>query len=82
LGTFVNKTFVALVAEARIENFHFHDLRHSCASYLAMNGASLLEVADVLGHMSIQMTACYAHLSSGHKAKLVNRVLGNLGRAA
>jgi integrase len=34
---------------------HFHDLRHSAASYLAMNGASLMEIADVLGHKTLTM---------------------------
>jgi integrase len=38
------------VRKAKLENFRFHDLRHSTASYLAMIGASLLEIADILGH--------------------------------
>ena len=37
---------------AEIEDFRFHDLRHSAASYLAMNGASIAEIAEVLGRPS------------------------------
>jgi len=39
---------------------------------LAQNGASLLEIADVLGHKQIQMTKRYAHLCVSHKQKLIN----------
>lgn len=63
---------------ADVKRFRFHDLRHSCASYLAQNGASLLEVADVLGHKTMRMVQRYAHLSTGSKAALVNRVLGDI----
>ncbi|MBD1549775.1 site-specific integrase [Labrenzia aggregata] len=51
---------------AGIEDFRFHDLRHSTASYLAMNGASLVEIADILGHRTLQMVRRYAHLSESH----------------
>ncbi|MFO1217660.1 MAG: site-specific integrase [Burkholderiaceae bacterium] len=61
---------------ARVRNFRMHDLRHSCASWLAQSGASLLEIADVLGHRQISVTRRYAHLATGHKAQLVQRVLG------
>jgi integrase len=64
--------------EAEIEDFTFHSLRHTCASYLAMNGASLLEIADVLGHKQIQMTKRYSHLCIDHKQKLINSVLGRI----
>jgi integrase len=57
--------------QAQIEDFHFHDLRHSTASYLAMNGASLAEIADVLGHKTLQMVKRYAHLSEAHKSNVV-----------
>jgi len=48
--------------DAKIKDFRFYDLRHSCASYLAQSGASLLEIADVLGHKQIEVTKRYAHL--------------------
>ena len=63
-------------AEAGITDFHFHDLRHTCASLLAKSGASLLEIAQVLGHKSITMTQRYSHLCNGHKQSLTDRVFG------
>jgi integrase len=72
------KPWYRALKDADIEDFRFHDLRHSCASYLAMNGASLLEIADVLGHKQIQMTKRYSHLCIEHKAKLINRVMSNM----
>ena len=56
---------------AEIEDFRFHDLRHSAASYLAMNGASLAEIAEVLGHKTLQMVKRYAHLSEAHTSTVV-----------
>ncbi|PML91994.1 tyrosine-type recombinase/integrase [Vibrio breoganii] len=67
--------------KAGIERFKFHDLRHTCASLLAMNGASLIEISQVLGHKSITMTQRYAHLCIEHKQALTERVLGNLSRS-
>jgi integrase len=61
--------------DAGIESFRFHDLRHSAASLLAMSGASLYEVGEVLGHKSTQTTKRYAHLSTEHKSRLVERVM-------
>ena len=66
------------LTEAEITNFRFHDLRHTCASMLAMNGASLLEIAEVLGHKSITMTQRYSHLCTAHKASLTDRVFGGI----
>ena len=58
--------------------FRFHDLRHSCASQLVMNGASLLAVKEILGHESLKTTMRYAHLSPDYIAqevKVLDRVL-------
>jgi integrase len=64
----------AALSKAEIEDFRFHDLRHSAASYLAMNGASLAEIAEVLGHKTLQMVKRYAHLSEAHTAGVVARM--------
>ncbi len=56
---------------ANIEDFKWHDLRHCTASYLAMNGASLAEIAEVLGHKTLEMVKRYAHLSDGHVSSVV-----------
>lgn len=63
---------------AKVRDFRFHDLRHSCASMLARNGATLLEIGDVLGHRQMQMTKRYSHLATAHKEALVNRVMGGV----
>jgi integrase len=57
--------------KAGLVDFRFHDLRHSTASYLAMKGASLVEIAEVLGHRTLQMVRRYAHLSESHVKGLV-----------
>lgn len=48
-------SWVSVLKKANIQDFRFHDLRHSAASYLAMNGASIAEIAEVLGHKTLQM---------------------------
>jgi len=59
---------------AGIRDFRFHDLRHTTASYLAMNGANPLEIAEVLGHKTFQMVKRYSHLSDSHVKDLVQSV--------
>jgi len=49
---------------AGIENYHFHDNRHSAGSYLAQQGVSLYTIGTILGHVSPVSTAIYAHLST------------------
>lgn len=59
---------------AGIEGFRFHDLRHTAASYLAMNGAGLREIADILGHKTLAMVQRYSHLTQDHKIATVERM--------
>ncbi len=67
----IRKGWENALKKAGIEDFRFHDLRHSAASYLAMNGASLAEIAEVLGHKTLQMVKRYAHLSEAHTSSVV-----------
>lgn len=70
----LTKAFELALAESEITDFRWHDMRHTAASYLAMNGASLAEIAEVLGHKTLQMVMRYAHLSTGHVATVVSRM--------
>lgn len=67
-------TWEVAVKAAKLADFRFHDLRHSAASYLAMNGATLVEIAEVLGHKTLSMVKRYSHLSEAHTAKVVQRM--------
>jgi integrase len=55
----------AIREAAHLEDFRFHDCRHSCASILAQSGASLWQISEQLGHKSLAMSARYAHLIQG-----------------
>lgn len=67
----LRKAFNNALKQAEITDFHWHDLRHCTASYLAMNGASLAEIAEVLGHKTLAMVKRYAHLSDSHISSVV-----------
>jgi integrase len=64
---------------AKLRDFHFHDLRHCCASYMAQAGVPLNIVAEVLGHRGLEMTRRYAHLTTQTKAAAMQRALGAIG---
>jgi integrase len=67
--------FEDAVREAEIQNFRWHDLRHTFASRLRMKGAPLEDIADLLGHKSLMMTRRYAHLGP-NKLHAVVSLLG------
>jgi integrase len=62
------------VGEADVQDFHWHDLRHTFASRLAMGGVDIRTIQELLGHKSILMTMKYAHLSSDHRQKAVAKI--------
>ncbi len=74
----LKKPWQTALKRAGIDNFRWHDLRHCTASYLAMNGASLAEIAEVLGHKTLQMVKRYSHLSDGHVSSVVESMNAKL----
>lgn len=70
----IRKQWEKAVLKAELTDFRFHDLRHTAASYLAMSGASLLELADTLGHKTLSMVKRYSHLTEGHTAAVLERM--------
>ena len=76
----VKRSFNTALRKAGIEEFRFHDIRHSFASRLVMRGAGLKAVQELLGHKDIKMTLRYSHLSEDFKkdaVKLLDKDIQN-----
>lgn len=71
----ISQAFPAIVRKANIQDFHFHDLRHSFASRLAMAGVDLLTIKELGGWKTLAMVLRYAHLSPDHKRAAVERLI-------
>jgi integrase len=71
-GNMVSVAFERACKRAGLEDFRFHDLRHTFASYLTMGGANLRTVQTLLGHKDLRMTMRYSHLSPEHLKDAVN----------
>ena len=80
----IRSAWETALRRAGIADFRVHDLRHTAASFLAMEGASLAELAGVLGHKTLAMVKRYSHLSPDHvaraSAKIGARIARNGGR--
>ena len=73
----IRTAFALALERAKIPaGFRFHDLRHTCASWMVMRGASLKDVQEILGHADYKMTQRYAHLSPAHLLAAVERLDG------
>jgi integrase len=78
--TDVKIAFNGAVRRAKIQNFRFHDLRHTFCSWLALRGVPLTAIQKLAGHASIKMTLRYAHLSPRYLAdevKTLDKYHGN-----
>ncbi len=72
----VRRSFKTAVEKAGIQDFRFHDLRHTFASRLVMKGVSLKTVQELLGHKDIKMTMRYSHLAEDYKVQAVKALDG------
>lgn len=78
---FLSKTFGRTVDEIELnkgvkdtrQKVTFHTLRHTFASWLALQGETIQTISELLGHSSLQMTMRYAHLSPDHRKKAIQK---------
>jgi site-specific recombinase XerD len=70
----VTKTFYNTLKRAEIDDFKFHDLRHTFASHFIMNGGDLLTLKQLLGHSSFKMVERYTHLASEFQRNQLNNL--------
>jgi integrase len=62
------------LAEAKIEDAVWHSLRHTCLSWAAMSGATMKEIQELGGHLTISQAARYMHLSPSHMSNASERM--------
>jgi integrase len=70
----LHKEFDRAKAKAGLPHIRFHDLRHTCASWLINEGVDLYTVGKILGHSGPQTTARYAHLADKTLKKAMARL--------
>src|SRR5882724_4798723 len=78
----IRTAFERACSVAKILDVRFHDLRHTCASWLIMRERSLKEVQELLGHREFSMTLRYAHLSPDRLRDAVASLEGFSTRSA
>ena len=74
----IRKSFLRACASSDIINFTFHDLRHCFASNLAMSGADLNTIRELMGHRDVRMTLRYSHLTANFKQRAVDALCDNV----
>lgn len=62
------------VKDADLKNVGLHTLRHTVGSFLALEGYSILEIGNILGHKSMSMVKRYSHLSSASTVPILNKM--------
>ncbi len=70
----VSVAFTRACRESGLLDFHFHDLRHTAASWLRMQGAHIHTVAFLLGYKDLRVAARYQHLSPAFLSEAVGRL--------
>jgi hypothetical protein len=63
------KRWEAAVKAAGLVDFHFHDLRHTFASWARMNRADLADISEALDHSTVAVTMRYAHIKPRHRLR-------------
>ena len=72
----VKSSFRHACGTVGLVGFRFHDLRHTCGSWLAQAGVPEGHIAQVLGHSTVRMTERYAHLAPANARAAVEKLEG------
>lgn len=78
----VSVAFIRLCDNLKIEDFRFHDLRHTAASWMRMSGADIHTVATLLGHKDLAAAKRYQHLSPAFLSDAVGKLDAVFGQAS
>lgn len=70
----MRRAFASSLRAAGIADFHWHDLRHTAASWMVQRGVPLAVVRDILGHSDIKLTSRYAHVAPSQKREAVEAI--------
>ena len=70
----IKTAWATIVRQAELTDFKIHDLRHTFASQMLMAGASLSDIACIVGHTDPRMTSRYAHLSRDHIKNVLSKL--------
>jgi len=73
-------SFKRTLAKLSIPDFHFHDLRHTFASYFMMRGGRITDLQQILGHSDLKLTQRYAHLSPEYLQRSMQIIQGAFGQ--
>ncbi|MXP42942.1 tyrosine-type recombinase/integrase [Altererythrobacter sediminis] len=68
------KDWEAAVRKSALANFRFHDLRHTCATWMRMAGVDIADICDALGHSSVTVTMRYAHIEPDEHVSPFDRI--------
>ena len=71
----MDKSFETILELAGIKGFRFHDLRHTYASYLALSGATVPDIAALLGHRNLEQSLIYTSLLPSEPRAAVERMM-------
>lgn len=78
---YVSARFKKYVRKAGLsEEFHFHVLRHTGATWLVQADVPIYTVQQLLGHSRVDMTQIYSHLDVEHLRKPLEKIRGSLNQ--
>jgi integrase len=78
----VSLAFLRACRAVKVLDFRFHDLRHTAASWMRMQGADIHTVALILGHKDLRMAARYQHLSPAFLSDAVKLLDTSFGESS